>query len=221
LDRSAIVGEVFSRELAMNRRIIIAAKASAVMLACAAISAPDRLAAAVTAPEAGTRGAYVTQIGDEHRATVIQDNPGMLAIVHQQGARNDATLIQSGVGRQLASLRQLGEDNFAMVAQDGLAASHLVLLQQGVGNSARAVQSSTLLGNTAAMTQIGSGNDMSLVQEGDGNDASLLQAGDDNRMAATQNGSGNMLTWMQYGHGLSQLDVTQGGGQTMLITQTR
>ena len=65
---------------------------------------------------------------------------------------------------------------------------------------------------------------MALDQEGSDNLAILTQQGDENGMTATQLGVGNRLTWTQEGTGLSDLQVTQtGGNQTggqLSITQT-
>ena len=61
---------------------------------------------------------------------------------------------------------------------------------------------------------------MALVQNGSDNRARLTQDGDANGMTAVQNGDGNRLAWSQQGSNLSDLAITQNGGQAIQITQT-
>lgn len=100
-------------------------------------------------------------------------------------------------GARLAVLVQRGEGNALAISQDG-----------GAGVSG------------VAALQLGERNSMSLIQLGDDNSALLTQNGSDNAMSAVQNG-GNHLTWIQNGSGLSNLQINQPVGQTMIVTQTR
>jgi hypothetical protein len=78
--------------------------------------------------------------------------------------------------------------------------------------------------NGAVLTQDGNYNDMELHQSGSDNLAVLTQEGDNDGMTATQLGDGNRLTWIQQGSNLSDLQVTQTGGNQfggqLMITQT-
>lgn len=173
-----------------------------------------------TIPGLPGRGAFVTQIGDANEATVNQTNPNSLGIVLQHGDRNVASLTQRGSGRDFAKIAQAGDRNEATVTQSGAGENVLYLGQLGHGNEANAVQASQGESNGAVMYQLGAHNEMNLTQNGADNQAILGQIGYGNEMTATQNNDGNRLVWTQVGNDLSNLNITQPGGHSMMITQT-
>jgi len=59
------------------------------------------------------------------------------------------------------------------------------------------------------------------LQSGDNNQARLTQDGSGNAMTASQTGGNNQLTWTQTGDNLSDLGISQTGGQALLVTQSR
>ena len=64
-------------------------------------------------------------------------------------------------------------------------------------------------------------NECALAQSGDDNQALLVQNGSGNAMTATQTGGNNQLAWTQTGDNLSDLAISQSGGQALQVTQTR
>jgi len=57
--------------------------------------------------------------------------------------------------------------------------------------------------------------------QGDGNQARLVQDGSGNAMTASQTGGHNQLAWTQTGDNLSDLAISQTGGQALQVTQSR
>jgi len=171
------------------------------------------------------RGAYISQIGDGNEASVVQTAPSAYARIDQDGDHNDADVAQTGTGTDYLEVAQTGDTNFARVQQSGSGQNVAYVAQKGNGNWIWSRQDALgAIHNGARLTQNGNNNDMALDQEGSDNLAILTQQGDENGMTATQLGVGNRLTWTQQGTGLSDLQVTQtGGNQTggqLLITQT-
>ena len=175
----------------------------------------------ISVPPVSGRGAYISQIGEANVATVTQTAPNALAIVDQDGARNEANVTQKGSGLGYVKAGQTGVANSAAVVQDGSGQNVLYLNQNGTANIATSRQNASgAVHNGAVMAQVGNGNDMSLTQDGSDNRALLSQEGDGNAMTAVQNGDGNRLIWSQQGINLSNLQITQSGAQAMQITQT-
>lgn len=48
-----------------------------------------------------------------------------------------------------------------------------------------------------------------------------MQNGSYNAMTATQLGGGNQLSWTQTSNNLSDLGITQNGGQALIVSQSR
>lgn len=169
------------------------------------------------------RGVFIAQVGTENRATVTQVAPVALARIDQDGDRNRATIVQRGAITAYADLRQAGASNDATVAQSGSGGEAVILVTQiGSSNLIRSDQQSGRgAENGAVLLQAGTGNLMTLEQSGDDNLARLTQDGDNNQMTASQSGAGNRLIWTQQGNGLSNLAITQSGGQLMQVTQRR
>ena len=133
----------------------------------------------ITSPSVDGRSAYVTQIGDAHRATVEQSAPDALADIRQHGSNDTATVRQHGSGSDFALIRQTGDRNTSDVTQDGVGANVLYLGQYGSNNAITASQTATgAAGNGAILAQLGSNNTMTLAQNGDDNLAKLIQNGD-------------------------------------------
>ena len=81
-------------------------------------------------------------------------------------------------------------------------------------------QSGSLTNQVSASQTGGSGNTLSLSQNGESNLAQLAQNGSGNHMDAIQNGARNQLTWTRTGDNLVVLQVTQNGGQAIMISQS-
>lgn len=180
---------------------------------------------AITMPAVSGRGAYVSQIGDGNEASIVQTAPNAYARVDQDGDHNDADVAQLGTGTHYLEVGQTGDSNFARVEQSGSGQNVAYVAQEGNDNWIWSRQAALgAIYNGARLTQTGNNNDMSLDQEGSDNRALLTQEGDDNGMTATQLGDGNRLIWTQQGTGLSDLQVTQTGGNQsggqLMITQT-
>jgi len=175
----------------------------------------------IPVPDVSNRGAFVSQIGEDNRASVVQTASDASADVRQQGADNNAAVTQRGSGLGFADVRQTGDGNAATVEQDGSGQSVLYVVQTGGGNRAVSNQLTPGVSNNGAiMMQTGSDNLMTLIQNDSGNTAALVQDGDRKDMTAVQNGLNNQLSWTQQGSGLSNLQITQPGGQALQITQT-
>jgi hypothetical protein len=179
----------------------------------------------IAMPPVSGRGAYISQIGDGNEASVVQTAPNAYARVDQNGDHNDADVAQRGSGTDYLEAAQTGDSNFIRSEQSGAGQNVAYVTQNGNGNWIwnRQVAAGAIY-NGARLTQTGNNNDMALDQEGSDNLALLTQTGDDNGMSATQIGAGNRLTWTQEGTGLSDLQVTQTGGNQsggqLMITQT-
>lgn len=186
------------------------------ILAAAMIAVP---ALAQSTPE---RGVFVTQIGDDSRATVTQRNSDSFARIVQDGDGNQADLAQNGSAPHRATIAQDGDGNIVGAEQDGDGSTDLTLVQEGDGNSALVLQReiSAVEESTAAIVQRGNGNRVILAQNGSDNEATLEQLGDGNTMTATQLDSGNRLQWSQNGDNLADLGIVQTGGASLQITQS-
>lgn len=179
----------------------------------------------LTMPAVTDRGVFISQIGDGNVANAIQTAPNAYASVVQNGNSNDAELSQTGTGTGYIALSQTGDSNFADLGQSGSGENVLYAAQNGTGNWMWSNQSALgAIFNGAELSQTGNYNDMALDQEGSDNLAVLTQEGDNDAMTATQLGEGNRLTWIQQGDSLSDLQVTQTGGDQLggqlMITQT-
>lgn len=180
---------------------------------------------ALPMPSVSGRAAFISQIGDANVASIVQTAPDAHARIEQDGTRNDADVTQKGSGTGYVLARQTGEGNSARLQQDGTGQNALFLTQSGTSNWAWSSQTASgSVHNGAVLSQIGSSNDLMLVQNGSDNRAVLTQEGDGNGMTAVQNGDGNRLAWTQQGSGLTDLQITQSGGQVpggqLQITQT-
>jgi hypothetical protein len=172
-------------------------------------------------PPIGNRAAYINQIGDDHRANILQGGGLAYARIDQEGSGHDAAIVQSDGGTAYAKVGQAGTDNLARVTQSGEGRNILYLAQQGSLNVAKVDQDAKgTAPNGAIVTQMGSGNAMELDQAGSDNRAILTQNGDNNAMTAVQNGDANRLIWTQTGSNLSNLSIEQSGGQALQVTQT-
>ncbi|MFD1789253.1 hypothetical protein ACFSC3_16985 [Sphingomonas floccifaciens] len=168
------------------------------------------------------RHVYITQIGSGNRATATQTAPNAYASVHQDGTSNVATVKQSGVAIAYADICQLETANSAEVTQGGVTAGNMLrATQSGNANTISSSQTATTGENGAILYQQGAANRMTLTQTGGDNLANLSQTGDNNTMTASQSGSGNRLVWAQQGDGLSNLAISQSGGQSVMITQKK
>lgn len=176
-------------------------------------------------PAVTGRGAYISQVGDSNIATIAQTAPAAYARVDQDGEENEADVTQSGSGEAYSDTKQAGTRNFARVEQGGSGQNVAYVNQTGTGNWLWSDQIALgAIHNGARLTQTGDNNDMLLRQEGSDNLAVLSQEGNDNGMTAVQTGEGNRLTWIQQGNNLTDLLITQTGGDVrggqLLITQT-
>lgn len=185
---------------------------------CMAIAAPVLATGA-----SGDRGVYISQVGASMRADIDQTNADSYVSVRQQGDSNGATLTQAGEHAQYLVVEQNGSLNNARVAQTAApgGASAGSIEQMGDENAVilnQFAQPGSL--NGAVLAQQGNGNSMQLDQNGSGNSATLAQNGDNNAMTAVQNGNANQLQWTQNGSGLSDLGITQSGGQAISVTQS-
>jgi hypothetical protein len=172
-------------------------------------------------PPIGNRAAYINQIGDDHRANIVQGRGLAYARIDQEGSGHDAAIVQSDGGAAYAKVGQTGADNLARVTQSGEGQNILYLAQQGSLNSAKIDQNAQgAVHNGAIVTQMGVGNALELGQSGSDNRAILTQNGDNNAMTAVQNGDANRLIWTQTGSNLSDLSIEQSGGQALQVTQT-
>lgn len=175
----------------------------------------------IAMPPVTDRGVFISQIGDDNTASVIQTAPNAYAAIVQNGNSNDADVEQSGDGTGYIAAAQTGDRNFARLQQSGAGQNVLYASQTGTGNWMWSNQAALgAIYNGAQLSQDGNYNDMSLDQQGSANLALLTQEGDNNAMSATQLGDGNQLTWIQQGSNLSDLQITQTGGQQLMITQT-
>ena len=186
---------------------------------------PNPPAIDIAMPAVTDRGVFITQIGNDNRAAVVQTASNAYAAVRQDGNSNEADVTQSGTGTAYIAAAQSGDANFARLEQSGPGQNVLYATQTGTGNWMWSNQ--LALGavyNGARMTQTGNYNDMSLDQQGSDNLALLTQEGDNNAMTAAQLGDANRLIWTQQGDNLSDLQVTQTGGANaggqLMITQT-
>lgn len=174
----------------------------------------------IAVPVQEDRGAFISQIGSGNTAEADQQGTSAYARVIQNGDANQVDLRQDD-GNHYTEIAQDGDSNTVFAGQDGNGQAALLLAQRGSGNSAELSQfESGDLYSAAAISQSGSGNRLNLVQDGSDNQARLAQSGDNNIMTATQLGAGNRLEWTQNGSGLSDLQITQDGGQALQITQT-
>lgn len=174
----------------------------------------------IPVPEDDRRGVFIAQVGATNRAEARQSGSNSYARIIQNGDENQADVVQDD-GSHHASIAQDGNRNSVNVGQQGQGRSVLMLAQQGNGNRADVSQTeSQAIYSAAAIGQTGSDNLLSLVQDGSDNQARLVQNGDGNTMTVVQQGSGNRLSWTQDGNGLSDLQITQDGGQALQITQT-
>ena len=202
--------------------LVLVAAATSATPALADSGGTPPLNFSISAPQPAGRSAYVAQIGDANRVTVEQSAPDAFVDIQQHGSNDTATVRQRGSGSDFALIRQTGDRNTSDVTQDGVGANVLYLDQFGRNNAITASQTATgAAGNGAILAQLGSNNTMTLAQNGDDNLAKLIQNGDGNAMTATQNGYGNRLAWTQNGNNLSDLAITQPGGQSIAIAQSR
>jgi hypothetical protein len=179
----------------------------------------------ISMPPVTDRGVFISQIGDNNVANVIQTAPNAYTAISQNGNSNDSEVTQEGAGTGYIAAGQTGDDNFARLEQSGSGQNVLYASQSGTGNWMWSNQAALgAIYNGAQMSQNGNYNDMSLDQEGSDNLAVLTQQGDNNGMTATQLGDGNRLIWTQQGSNLSDLQITQSGGNQpggqLMITQT-
>lgn len=174
-------------------------------------------------PEIARSGAYISQIGDDNRAEIRQSSTRHFASIIQNGDQGSAEAHQSGDGNAYLEVDQAGLLNEIVVNQDGGsgASNTAIAAQQGEQNLIILNQSASAGDfNGALLAQQGNGNQIQLDQNGAGNRAALVQNGDNNAMTAVQNGNANQLQWIQQGSGLSDLQITQSGGQAIAITQS-
>ena len=179
----------------------------------------------ITMPPVSDRGVFISQVGDNNVANAVQTAPNAYAAVVQDGNSNDAETNQSGDGTGYIAAAQTGDANFARLQQSGAGQNVVYASQTGSGNWMWSNQAALgAIFNGAKLSQSGNYNDMALDQEGSDNLAVLTQDGDNNGMTATQLGDGNRLIWTQQGDNLSDLLVTQTGGNQnggqLMITQT-
>ncbi|GMM93493.1 hypothetical protein [Qipengyuania sp. MTN3-11] len=174
----------------------------------------------IAVPPQDSRGVFIAQVGATNRAEARQTGNNAYARIVQTGDGNGATVDQDN-GNHYASIAQDGDGNTANVGQEGRGQAVLMLAQQGDNNRADVSQTEAqAIYSAAAISQSGSNNLIGLVQDGSDNQARLVQNGDGNLMTATQLGNSNRLAWTQDGSGLSDMQVTQSGGQSMEIIQT-
>lgn len=182
----------------------------------------DRNPPAFTIARPGdARGAYIDQIGGGNDAAIRQNDPGQYARIVQAGAANFAATDQSGRGGHYARIEQSGDMNQMRLAQSGSADQVALMVQRGDGNVLSVTQEGDLASGGVEAIQFGNDNLMSIAQNGDGNQARLIQNGSGNAMTAVQNGDNNQLSWTQNGNNLSDLGITQNGGQAIAVTQSR
>ena len=174
----------------------------------------------IAVPGATDRGAFISQIGTGNAARTDQAGSNAYSRVIQTGNDNSVSLTQED-GNHHSAIAQDGDANSVTAQQLGSGETVLLLAQQGQQNSAEISQSeSQAIYTAAAIAQNGLGNSLSLIQDGTDNHARLTQTGDNNAMSATQIGANNRLDWTQDGNGLSDLQITQDGGQVMQVTQS-
>lgn len=176
-------------------------------------------------PAVTDRGVFITQVGDDNDASVVQSAPRAYVSVAQNGNSNDADIAQTGTGTAYIQATQTGDQNFARIQQTGPGQNVSYVAQTGNGNWLWSDQAALgAIYNGAQLTQTGDNNDMALHQNGSDNLAILTQEGDNNGMTATQLGDDNRLAWTQQGSNLSDLQITQVGGNQpggqLQITQT-
>lgn len=196
---------------------------------CDAQTSGSCSAGALTQPFDGDRpaplrtSAYITQVGDQNRASITQTGSQQFASIAQNGDGHAATARQMGDGMAHLEVDQAGLLNSVVVKQEAASGGGNVAIAEQFGeNNVILLDQTATAGsaNGAIVTQEGSGNQMNLQQAGSDNRAELIQLGDNNAMTATQNGSNNQLRWVQDGSGLSDLQIVQSGSQAMAITQT-
>jgi hypothetical protein len=166
-------------------------------------------------------GAYITQIGDSGAASIRQSTNTQYGRIDQDGDHDRAAITQSGAGAHYATVAQQGDYNEVGLAQSGAGAQVALLRQTGNGNSMLFDQQGGSVSSGVAATQLGDNNTMALAQSGDDNQALLTQNGSGNAMTASQTGGHNQLAWTQNGDNLSDLAVSQTGGQALQVTQSR
>ena len=167
------------------------------------------------------RGAYITQAGDQDNAAIHQTANTQYARIDQSGDQNDANVEQTGNGAHYALSSQTGDFNELDLAQSGAGVKVAFTEQTGDFNEMSLTQQGGTISSGVAATQLGDGNSMALFQSGDNNQARLTQDGSGNAMTASQTGGNNQLTWTQTGDNLSDLGISQTGGQALLVTQSR
>lgn len=182
----------------------------------------DEEAAETQNEEPDPQGVFVSQIGSGNTSDVAQEGSRQSAIIAQEGDDNSVSLTQADSGLHSARIAQNGDDNLMVAEQRGAGDIALEVAQSGLGNTVNAFQRNEIkaLGSAATILQQGSGNSINLIQDGSDNVANLSQTGESNAMTATQLNDGNRLSWSQNGTGLSDLQVTQNGGQAIEITQS-
>ncbi len=175
----------------------------------------------ITVPVTGPDNVFVDQIGSGNVVDIEQAGTGQTAELRQNGTDNVADLDQRDGGEHIALVTQTGDRNATTLAQEGDGQAIAVITQNGSDNAALVFQRDNgSIGTAAEIAQTGSDNTLVLSQDGSDNLARLTQNGDGNAMTATQLNNGNQLDWVQDGSGLSDLNITQTGGQEMLIVQT-
>lgn len=177
----------------------------------------------IARPNPVRTSAFVTQVGDENRASISQSASNQFADIAQDGEANMARVGQTGSGFAYLELDQTGLLNSAVVVQDAeVGGSNIALIEQNGENNAILLDQSATTGgmNGTILAQHGSGNQMQVQQTGSENRAELIQTGDNNAMTATQNGTANQLRWVQDGNGLSDLQIVQSGNQAISIVQS-
>ena len=167
------------------------------------------------------RGAFINQIGDQNLSAIRQSETSHYARIDQDGDRNDADVGQTGSGAHYALVTQTGDSNALDLAQSGAGAQVAFVQQYGNFNQMALVQQGGTVSSGVAATQTGNLNEMSLLQSGSNNQARLIQNGSGNDMSASQTGGNNQLTWTQTGDNLSDLSISQTGGQALQVTQSR
>lgn len=174
----------------------------------------------VIARPGNDRGAFINQIGDGNGAEIQQTAIAQYARIDQDGDGNLASARQSGSGAHYALVEQTGDANALSLAQSGYGAQVALLEQAGNRNDMLMVQDGGSIGGGVLAVQYGNDNAMALTQSGDSNQAKLVQNGSNNAMSVSQTGNGNQLAWTQTGNNLSDLSISQTGGQALQVTQS-
>lgn len=124
----------------------------------------------------GTNEAFVSQFGDNQRATVEQRNIGgglLSGKINQTGSGNAAAMLMQG-GLLSGTINQAGSDNEANMLLEGgdLAGSIAQFDNKNAATLEVRGQS-----NRGAIEQSGGGNTGGLIVEGHGQDVTLIQGG--------------------------------------------